>query len=362
MRVLTPSLITSYKLSGILGPHKPRLEDFSAFVDQTSGVMDVGVDLYLMMEPDVHQWCEFWGLPKMAAVDFLAELDNRTNDFCETLYSKLKQVGAEVVSTTSFVPEISNMRGKSEGSYENTSWGKALTAIFQIASFFQSHRPQAVVQMVAGSVLDQFRLTVKGDEQRFSVSTRERTSLIGLVLDRLSACLNAAKDKGVNTNRLRVALELEPGPLYLLQNKDCLEEFSKAIDDHECPLVNRCVGFNLDIAHWWLCRTLRTEKDVSKDIRNKIFGGHIAGHSPRGHFGDYGLTNLAKRAKRDHLAEEQLNAYQMWLRFLSDETKTPKAAGHVSLEFEAAKPHEDISSSLKLLKEWIDQAAKSVEC
>jgi hypothetical protein len=360
VRFLKPSLITSYKLSGILGPSTPDTDEFIAFFDPSSNTMDIGADLYLMMEADVHKWCDYWGMPRLAAVEFLAKLDDRMEEFCESLKSKLMTIGVEVVSATSFVPEISNKRQQSDENYAKTNWGKALTTIFRLANFFQSHRDQTVVQMVAGSVLDQFRVGKRDGGQRFSVSTRARTSLISLVLDRLSQCMNAAKNKGVDTDRLRIALELEPGPLYLLQNKDSLEEFSKAIDDHECPLVKKCVGFNLDIAHWWLCRTLKNEDDVPDDIRKKIYGGHIAGHSPRGHFGDYGLTNLVKRAKNDLIAQEQLNSYLEWLRFLADETKTPNAAGHVSLEFEAAKPQENVTSSLKLLKEWIDLATKSV--
>jgi hypothetical protein len=66
------------------------------------------------------------------------------------------------------------------------------------------------------------------------------------------------------------------------------------------------------------------------------------------------LTKLVARARLDRFAKEQLEAYQMWLRFLADESGTPNAAGHVSLELEAAKPNEDVSSSLQLLREWVD--------
>lgn len=354
MRHLSPSLITSYNLSGVLGPSQPETNDFSAFVNPLSNTVDIGADLYLMMEPDVRKWCEYWGIEQLPAVDFLAQLEDRMVDFLEILKTKLDKVGIKVVSATSFIPEISNKNDRVNHDYTNTSWGKALIAIFQIANTLQSHRDQTVVQMVAGSVLDQFRVTEKDGGHRFSVNTRERTALISLVLDRLSQCLQAASKKGVDTNRLRIALELEPGPLYLLQNRKSLEEFSRAIDGHRCGLVKKCVGFNLDIAHWWLCRDLTTQDDVADHVRQKIFGGHIAGHSPRGHFGDLSLTNLVARAQRDRFAQEQLEAYKMWLRFLADASSTPNAAGHVSLELEAAKPNEDVSSSLQLLRKWVN--------
>ena len=354
MRALKPSLITSFNMSGMLGPYQPEANDFIAFVNPASNKVDIGADLYLMMESDVRKWCEYWGIEQLAAVDFLAQLEGRMNDFLEQLKTKLDTVGIKVVSATSFVPEISNMNDRANDDYTRTSWGKALIAIFQIANSLQSHRDQTVVQMVAGSVLDQFRVAKRDGASRFSVSTRERTSLITLVLNRLSQCLEAAHEKGVDTDRLRIALELEPGPLYLLQNRKSLEEFSRAIDNHRCGLVKKCVGFNLDIAHWWLCRDLNTQDDVALDVRQKIFGGHIAGHSPRGHFGDLSLTKLVARARLDRFAKEQLEAYQMWLRFLADESGTPNAVGHVSLELEAAKPNEDVSSSLQLLREWVD--------
>ncbi len=360
MRQLQPSLITSYKLSGILGPNNPDPEDFSAFTDPETDSVNVGADLYLMMEADVHKWCDYWGMGQFAAVDFLAQLGERIDELCATLKSKLDRVAVDVVATTSFVPEISNRSENSEGDYSETVWGRAIAAIFQIASALQSHREQTVVQMVAGSVLDQFRVMSMNGDTRFSVSSRKRTSLISLVLDRLSACLIAANSRGgVNTDRIRIALELEPGPLYLLQNKESLEEFSMAIDSHDCPLVRQCVGFNLDIAHWWLCRTLKTDIDVADHVRRKIYGGHIAGHSPRGHFGDFALTKLVTRATSDPVAQQQLEDYQMWLHFLADDSKTPNAAGHVSLEFEAAKHCEDIPSSLKVLKQWTEGLAQN---
>jgi sugar phosphate isomerase/epimerase len=341
-------------MSGILGPHKPEANDFSAFVNPASNQIDIGADIYLMMESDVRKWCEHWGIEQLAAVDFLAQIESRINDFSAQLKTKLDEVGITVVSATSFVPEISNINGRGDEDYTRTNWGKALIAIFQIAHSLQSHRNQTVVQMVAGSVLDQFRVAKRDGASRFSVRTRERTSLITLVLDRLSQCLEASHEKGVNTDRLRIALELEPGPLYLLQNRKSLEEFSRAIDGHRCGLVRKCVGFNLDIAHWWLCRDLITQDDVAVDVRQKIFGAHIAGHSARGHFGDLSLTKLVARAQLDRFAQEQLDAYQMWLRFLADDSSTPNAAGHISLEFEAAKPSEDVSPSLQLLRDWVD--------
>lgn len=35
-----------------------------------------------------------------------------------------------------------------------------------------------------------------------------------------------------------------------------------------------------DVAHGWLCRKLKTEDDVANDIRQKIYGGHIAAIRP----------------------------------------------------------------------------------
>lgn len=354
MRKLTPALITSYDMSGNLGPDPDAPQLLPEGVDPTN--LNLGIDVYLMMECDVAAWSKRWNENTDSAVDCLATIhDHQIDELCNDLLFKFETSNVQPVATTSFIAELSN-KSAHEGNYRETPYGKAITNYFRIADRLQANRDVSVAQMVAGNVLDKFQADESSSTSgpRFSVSATETESLIQVVLDRLSECLEAATESGVDSQRLRIALELEPGPLYLLKDANSLCQFSEAIDNHPSRLVQHCVGFNLDIAHWWLAQ-LRDESDVPQHVGRKIYGAHIAGHSSRGHFGDLPLSQLNPDYPSSESPNQQQEAYKSWLRFLCDPSKTPNHSGHVSLEFEAAKDVSEIGPSLQLLDRWIHE-------
>lgn len=354
MRILKPSLITSYCLNGLLGPH-PLPEHLAPFLQSAQLGLELGADIYLLMEKDVVKWCEHWKRPSNAAADFLAGLENeQLVEFCSTVSTNLANAKTSAVATTSFFPELANQLKSKNDRFVETPVGRAIVNMILVADRLQQHRDRTIVQLVAGSVIDQFRVVKEKRTTRFHVGAGDSDSLIGLVLMRLNECLSAAQAKGsVDLNRIRIALELEPGPLFLLRDKKTLEKFTHEIENSKSEIIKKCIGFNLDIAHWWLSRDLKSANVLSEQVRSRIFGAHIAGHSPRGHFGDLGLAKLVARAAIDPIAKSQLDAYMGWLAALADEKLTPNSSTHVSIELEAAKPDEDIVQSVSVLHNWL---------
>ncbi len=361
LRRLTPSLITSYSLRGMLGPSTAPEDALGPFREARDGNIPIGADIYLMMESDVTPWCERWGRERCPAVEFMANMtDSELDEFCLHVAERMRQQGTEPVAATSFIAEISNKRPDlSPDNFVETVWGKSICTLIRMADRLQAEQPAAVIQIVVGSVIDQFIIDDRPTTPRFTVSSRNRDDLTSVVLNRLAACLAKVVDEhGIRPERIRIAMELEPGPLFLLRDLASLKRFASAIETHPSPLVSDCVGFNLDVAHWWLCRRdIWPDNDLSESIRSRIFGAHISGHSSRGHFGDWGLDKLEARAQGGGIARSQRDAYLDWLRFLADENRTPNASNYVSIELEAASPDEDVFASIRTLEEWLTKAS-----
>lgn len=360
MRRLTPSLITSYSLSGILGPTTASDEALRSFREARDHKLPIGADIYLMMESDVTPWCKHWGLERSPAVEFMANMtDSQLDAFCAHVTELMRRHGAQPVAATSFIAEISNKRPDlNPDGFVNTVWGKSICTLIRMADRLQAEQPATVIQIVVGSVIDQFIVDDRSKVPRFTVSSRDRDDLMSVTLNRLAACLaKVVNGHGIRSDRIRIAMELEPGPLFLLRNLASLERFASAIERHPSPLVRECVGFNLDVAHWWLCRDIRPDSDLPGSIRSRIFGAHISGHSSRGHLGDWGLDKLEARAQGGGVAKSQRDAYLDWLRFLADENRTPNASNFVSIELEAASPDEDVFASIRTLEAWLTKAS-----
>ncbi|MEM9368725.1 MAG: TIM barrel protein, partial [Planctomycetota bacterium] len=172
--------------------------------------------------------------------------------------------------------------------------------------------------------------------------------LMETVLERLSIAMNDLSVDGSDLSGLRLALELEPGPIYLLRNQETLEKLAAKIDSYDCQLVRSYVGFNLDVAHWWLADKITAkwlDEDASEQLRSRIYHSHISGHSHRGHFGDYSLARIPSGQAVD---------FRGWLRAIT----RLSTVDHVSLEYEAAPSQRDVVESVQALNRWLRRLEK----
>ncbi len=138
-----------------------------------------------------------------------------------------------------------------------------------------------------------------------------------------------------------VALEVEPGPAYLVPTPEVALAVL-AMVDAESPATASRVGLNLDIGHMLLLedRGLRpSDAFKSPDALNRVFHAHISDHS-LAHFADLAVPTFHTRS-----------AYDPWLRLYRDLAAQPEqypmCSGAVAVEMEAAmRPEEAVMSAL----------------
>jgi hypothetical protein len=162
------------------------------------------------------------------------------------------------------------------------------------------------------------------------------------LLQRLEPVALAAQSLGQPA--IHLALELEPGPLYVLGGLSSLRRLCRRLDrtDRLARTLSPVVGLNLDIPHWAFLAGIDSQDIVAdKTIYRRIIHGHISDHSS-GHFGDGVLGAI-----------HDLEAFEPWFRLLAQrhtdppQTGYPAFSGFLCNEIEAAKDSEMVQEAVK---------------
>lgn len=162
--------------------------------------------------------------------------------------------------------------------------------------------------------------------------------------------------------RIVFALELEPGPLFVLRDWGTLKGLCKKIGADET--IRDYVGVNLDISHWLLAggdhhnvSGITSIADVKFEtvVSDRIVHCHISGHSKLGHFGDLVVPANSENEDRWETCRDWLKFYQglVQLRKPSD----LPISGFVSVEIEVARSSEQVSRSVANLHALIESIA-----
>jgi len=141
---------------------------------------------------------------------------------------------------------------------------------------------------------------------------------------------------------VRLALELEPGPYFVLPDEAALRQIAGRLKGDR--VLHSRVGFNLDIAHWRLAK-VPVPSDSDTTLKERVVHAHLSGHHRRAHFGD--IPPLDLNAASD---------FDPWLDLLEGialstqaREASPGFSGYVSLEAEAAKNVEIVQQSVRQL-------------
>ena len=262
-----------------------------------------------------------------------------------------------IVAFASFVPSIAFPANSRQAGRAR----RALVYLARVAETLanQSMRQQRpVVEIVSGS-----RTTGVWPASKFEGSCVEATD--GWTGELLGSYMQSSEDalghlmqnltlvvkqlQGVYNINPLFALELEPGPLYVIREWDTLCRAAVLIE--ESPLLSPHVGFNLDVGHWRMAGV--STKDVRENdaVFRRIAHAHISGHDQRAHFGDL------MPFWRDYEKEK----YLPWLDLLCDRSVEDKGefgfSGYISLEMEAAKCYEHVEEGLCQLRELIEETS-----
>ena len=306
------------------------------------------------MEPEIKRLKNWLGVNHLPenAVEFLAALDPSLTEKIATLLSQeYTKEKCRIVALASFIPELARSESRAEGGV------KALQNLVKIAYNLQDAGHEVrVVELVAGSRVEEFnsRKTAEGKDNVSVSFFSPDGAQLALVRNLRKVVSRIDLDR-----ELRLAIELEPGPFFVLGNHETLLDLAERIDEPRTWMeegekeevgrqrANR-VGFNLDISHWniagidpdWI--RLHPEAEL---IRKRIVHAHVGGHNRTAHFGDAPLVD--GHGKWLNPPEDLLP----WIQLLEEigRDKNTLFSGHVSQEMEAARSTNQVVRSYKAL-------------
>lgn len=401
--LLTPGLITSFHPAGIFPPGVGCMSDrfapwnsaYGTGSDAAYGYATPATEIYLFMQRELKSVCrllEFRDKPtsavhllQMIGEESTGKSADKLADRIVTIFG-LTMAKPRISGVATFIPEISNFdeptarRGQLAvaGALRIASALSRRTGSPQVAELVAGRRicnirrlPESEVDAAlqnqnrnfsgttsidsrARIVLDESELKPTGRQVRV-LSWPDSEILQTHLLDSLVRAIDLS---GVDLLRdhVSIALELEPGPLYLLRDWTTLESLCMRMNHHAHPAIRQATGFNLDIAHWRLAdisiEQVRADAKVRKDsmlpdtsihtsILQRVVHAHAAGHHPAGHFADGPLLRAGKLAGENH--------FRPWIALLKERCRLQSPlpfSGQVSLEFEAAPSISAVMESL----------------
>lgn len=262
----------------------------------------------------------------------------------EELANKFKEAGVTIVAFASFIAELTG-----EGAGAETAQNAYLFLVRLARELQKLEHPVKTIELVGGSLIDgvwpaRIKLP-KGTDLTYVANILSPRKAITRLLKRLKPiALEALKCDGYTardgalrtTDKITLAVEMEPGPLFTLAGEGQLRTFASAVEADK--LLRQVVGLNLDLPHWALLARLSVEDARRDPLFERIVHAHLSDHG-RGHFGDNVLEVV-----------HQNSVFEPWIGLLKERNllppsdKYPAFSGYVSLELEACKSQTMLSS------------------
>jgi sugar phosphate isomerase/epimerase len=246
----------------------------------------------------------------------------------------------QALAIDSFLPGLSSSQDESAQKAQ-----LALKFLIKLANELQDlDQPCRIIEIVAGSL---FEGTWRGIRTGSNIHRKDRIVYVANIMSREQAINNFISNlKSISeflNSTVKLAIELEPGPSFVLNTWESLQYLCKKLDD-EANLSH--VGLNLDVAHWTLAKITPEMVRNCKEVKKRIFHGHISDHS-NGHFSDVGLGLIHKRQH-----------FKAWLDLLHEVAEDQKKLqlgfwGGVAIELEACKTMKSVHDSVKILNDLV---------
>jgi sugar phosphate isomerase/epimerase len=134
---------------------------------------------------------------------------------------------------------------------------------------------------------------------------------------------------------LKLALEMEPGPLNVLSGREAVWDLTRELDANQ---VDDLIGFNIDLAHWAIIANI--DPLAISRFANRVFHAHISEHASGVHFGDLQIKNNGTNSA----------LLKTWLQSLKTQACP---LNFISVEIEAAKSASEVASSVTAVDEWL---------
>jgi sugar phosphate isomerase/epimerase len=262
----------------------------------------------------------------------------RINDVAERLHLILN--GRPVVAFATFFPEVLAHSWNKEVAWMAQN---ALIFLVRLARRLQQHhnQPVSTVEIVAGSATAGIWTGLELGSEVFVLNRISESQAINRLIKRLRPVVQVAAE----SPNIRLAVELEPGPLFAVNGRSSLKLLEQYLQKASFP-GSHLIGLNLDIPHWSFLSDITVDwlrHPEQAGVLSRIFHAHISDHSI-GHISDLPLCS-------EHDADE----YRPWISLLNDlcqshGTNTPAFSGHISCEIEMYSHLQGVLDSCDTLK------------
>ena len=282
-----------------------------------------------------------------SALDFLAENESNLS-LVDSLAKRLAEVsdeaGVSIDAIATYLPELAMPQRED---------ARPAIGAFDFLSRLGDATGVGIIELVAGSRIQGVWPGVLASDSRSSgavyvANVMSRAHLGQTFLENLKVVVGEMDI----ASPVRFALELEPGPLHLLNDWDALVWFALQLEsDAFANTLGARVGFNLDIGHWAFLTGIRLDQlapvsELGSRVRRRILHAHVSDHR-LGHFGD--LAVGAIHGERD---------FAPWLDLLdrlAHEDRPPglEFSRRVTAELEACRSAAEVTDSLDRLRAWL---------
>jgi len=347
--VLRPAVLTSSS--------PQRLADLFRELAFLSGATEY--EVFLLRDTDISELTPRLQLPAdhtQGATRLSAILKSRSN--ADTIVSEMKVLGGKNG------PDYRTLAGKSKIHYraiatylpDITSLDKdrfedAVLALIN-AGYIASHLEIPVVEMVAGTILDACKCSncLEKDAGRGLVLETQLDAKINLLIEGMKRVLGDRE-----TGNTLYAIEMEPGPVYVVNGIDAMKKLAGRIVDPR-NLTNGRLGFNVDIGHMLIkgisaddLRTLGCSLTASEAWKRLLFHAHIS-DAPQTHTCDQAIGRWTA------VASCNPSPYDEYIRLLKKELSTSATFSKtISIELEGCDHIGRIQESLTQLRYLIER-------
>lgn len=276
------------------------------------------------------QNCLPCGLTGSPAVPSLAAL-HRQGRIKEVADSLEKRFGdRRLVALATFIPEIT---ASEERNTDADNAFHALALLIDTVRVLHSRgHPIRTIELVSGSKI-QTLLRRPSSPACFAMRLTQ-----DIAMDRLIKRLSLLAEYAFSPTTVFLAVELEPGPLFIISSDKSIAKFCNLIDASNNRALKRCIGLNLDIPHWAFLGGISPEwleAPENKAILKRVIHAHVSDHHI-GHFCDTVPTTF-----------NRIEIFSRWINFLKRlntrrrSNSAPEFSGFVSCEMEACA-HADL--------------------
>lgn len=312
------SLITSFAIKGIE----------SALENWPDPQRVKYAELYAFVQKDLKFLCTRAGIQlpgvDLTAVEMMARLvETAGHDEYNTIAAGIAELfnrkQVQIRSIATFIPELldSDVRKSNQGC-------KALRFLLRLSSHLNNYGQNiGTIELVGGTLANDIQwLGKRSAGDNFITAGKRSHAHIHLAL--FNSLFELGHD--LSDSPVRLAFEMEPGPLFVFNDIQPLVDLVKEFENWEARgLPENRLGINLDIGHMLIAG--RSVGELPPRVQRRIVHAHISDHS-KGHLSDAVVASVRSP-----------EVFQSWLRFLQErlaDSDGLKYSGLVSVELECA--------------------------